>query len=605
VRLALTGTAAQSARCTGAWVVADGVLEVDAVAAPGVVDVRCQSASAVALAQVTVTDASLHPVDKPYAGGVIVLKLRRRPEHPWDPLAHTETGLAELDPLLAQLGARVYPAFPFDRSGTRDRSGLESWVLVDIPEGTNFYAAVSALRDNRAVYAESYLPLDAAAVRSRATSDGVTPLGVARRPDEGMVKLPAVRDVSYTPATAQAAIGWELLAIGAPEAWPVSDGRGIGIAVVDTGVDWQHRAIAKNVRTKPYDLGGRDDDGNGLPDGAGANLSQLVILRGAGPPRLATSNTDVSDWSGEGTALAAVAAGTGRKGTRFGVAPAAWILPVDVQENPSGRRGTRALRSSVWSRALGIAYATAEGARVATCAWPAQDAHWILNDAFRYAEDNCVLAVCAVSNRNGERGGFPSEWREYWLRERQGGGGDVFDAWTGTQHSDFFARPLRNVVVAEELGADGLDALAPDLLVPTRSRKGAPGVTSAVANPHNDSKRAEDRKTGVFAGAPIAAGLTAGAAAVVLGRRADLDAFAVREALVSASPDGLRVPEAVDAALAAPKGHCEAPPSHERGVASERPPLWKRIKIKGKYESYDPSAPRPSAGAPEASDRPE
>ena len=56
----------------------------------------------------------------------------------------------------------VLPAFPFDRTGTRDAVGLGLWVVIAIPEGVNYYQAVSWIRSDADVYAESYLPEDAA-----------------------------------------------------------------------------------------------------------------------------------------------------------------------------------------------------------------------------------------------------------------------------------------------------------------------------------------------------------------------------------------------------------------------------------------------------------
>ena len=105
----------------------------------------------------------------PYAGGVALFKLRELAK-PWKaPSARKSLGLDSLDAKLEPLGAVVMPAFPFDRRGTRDAVGLGLWVVIDIPEGVNFYQAVSWLRSDPDVYAESYLPEDAAFLRVRAT----------------------------------------------------------------------------------------------------------------------------------------------------------------------------------------------------------------------------------------------------------------------------------------------------------------------------------------------------------------------------------------------------------------------------------------------------
>lgn len=600
-------------------------LSIGPPANPGVVDVVCTSAGHRAEAQVTFTDAALHPVTDPYAGGVALFKLRKQPDGMWDPLGRRDLGLGSTDRLLEDLGAYAFPAFPFDRAGTRDRSGIGRWIVVDIPEGVNFYQAVELLRSDANVHAESYLPEDGTFVRVHALADWPVPLAVARPRDRGMVKLPSIQAASFEADRSEASVGWELLEIGAPEAWTKSDGRGVGIAIVDTGVDIDHVAVRASLRTKPYEGSGNDSDQNGLPgDHWGANFAHLAIVHGGGTPRLATGLFDVSDWDGalsgrsrkrwgHGTALAAIAAAPGESGTRIGVAPGAWILPVDVQENLKPRRSKagidprmrarpksgsgRPLRASPWSRALGVAYATAEGARVLTCAWPSEEPHWILRDALAYAEENCTVAVCSVVGTDSAESGFPGAWRESWLRAHDAGTGDVYDAWSGERVHDFFPRPLRGLLLVDPLWGPSPHDHSPDLLAPTRPRRGHGGVTSAVSRPANDAgdRTTRDRGTASFAGPGVAAGLTAGTAALVSSRRPDLDPASVAEALrgpePGAEPPRLSAPAALETAIAAPRGRCRAPDDRPRMASDE--PIWRRVKAKVKYEKKSPGAGAP------------
>jgi hypothetical protein len=110
---------------------------------------------------VTYTDARELPVRNPYVGGVVLFKTRQTPTGLAGPVGTAELGLGSLDRLLQRLGAYALPAFPFDRSGTLDRVGLARWIVVDLPERTNFYQAVALLRADPEILAESYVPEDA------------------------------------------------------------------------------------------------------------------------------------------------------------------------------------------------------------------------------------------------------------------------------------------------------------------------------------------------------------------------------------------------------------------------------------------------------------
>ncbi|HXZ86882.1 MAG TPA: S8 family serine peptidase, partial [Myxococcota bacterium] len=381
-------------------------LVVPAPPVPAPVEVICKAGDAQARAQVTFTDSKSLPVADPYAGGVVLFKLRELRKPFSDGSARKSLGLDSLDGKLAALGAEVMPAFPFDRTGTRDAVGLGLWVVIDLPAGVNFYQAVSWLRSDPEVFAESYLPEDGAYLRVTATSDWPKSFAAVTRvvdPDADeyrkSVQLAAQKRAMPTQASP------DLAAIGAPQVWSDEQGDGIRIAVVDTGVDIDHASLRPNLVQKPNERGGDDFDGNGVPgDEFGVNLSDLAVAHGSSGTRLGLGlATNVSDWAGaeertrhdwgHGTAIASIAAGSGA-GTRIGVAPRAQILPVDIQENlrtsltqrsaddprmASSDGPVRPLRPmSVWSRAAGIAYAVGERARVVTCAWPGQEANWIL-----------------------------------------------------------------------------------------------------------------------------------------------------------------------------------------------------------------------------------
>ncbi|MFQ5514188.1 MAG: S8 family serine peptidase [Myxococcota bacterium] len=621
VVLRLRGALANDASCHWAGGNGDGPrIKLPPRFEPGPLRVRCRAEASVAEAQITYTAARRIPRADPYGGGVVLFKLRRRPDSPGNPSGTRKLGIRTLDRKLAALGAWVLPAFPIDHDRSVDRVGLDRWIVIDLPEDVNFYQAVELLRSDPYVYRESYLPEDGAFLRVR--TEGSWPVAFVeprRHHDEPAREM--LRTVGGDEAIVTAAASWDLEEIGAPAAWRRGRGRGVGIGIVDTGVDVNHLAISPNLRSKTDEPPREDRDGNGVPgDWSGLNLAHLAILHSEGPPRLALGIPSiVEDWDGidrsgtgripgHGTAIAAAAAGAGGAGGRLGVAPQAWLLPVDVQENlrvsasrliaddprmrelagQKSEQGT--LRSSVWARALAVVYAVREGVRVITCAWPPQPPHWILHDVLLYAEENCVLPVCSeirgLAPDAAAQLDYPARWRVSALRDRDRGTGDGFDAFAGTILPDFFQRPLRALVVVGgwrvDPESDPMDA--PDVRAPRPPDAAGHSVLSAVSNPRNDSTLLPDRRTAPFTNPDIWAGLGAGAAALVIGARPDLEAERVRDALVSSArvrrgTRRLWIPGALEHVAKETEGSCTLPPDR-RTPRHAITPAWQRVRIR-------------------------
>jgi type VII secretion-associated serine protease mycosin len=157
---------------------------------------------------------------------------------------------------------------------------------------------------------------------------------------------------------------------GIRTAWTTTQGAGVTIAVIDTGVDGTVPELQGAV------ISGADFSGLGSADG------QTPV----GPV----------DEKDHGTMVASLAAGRGVGGTNgvIGAAPAATILPISIG---FGEGST----SSDDQIAAAVRYATDAGADVINMSLTRNTLEWPTSwdDAFLYAMDHDVVIVAAAGNR--------------------------------------------------------------------------------------------------------------------------------------------------------------------------------------------------------------
>jgi type VII secretion-associated serine protease mycosin len=163
---------------------------------------------------------------------------------------------------------------------------------------------------------------------------------------------------------------WHLDAMKADEMWRTSTGKGVVVAVIDSGVDQMNPDLVGQVLK-------------------GKNLEPDV------------KGDEHTDYDGHGTSMAGLIAGTGRSNGgngAFGLAPGVKILPVRMPE--SGVGANQAVENEEFNEVAPVAirYAVDRGARVINISLGTYAGSQALTDSVRYALDHGSLVFAAAGN---------------------------------------------------------------------------------------------------------------------------------------------------------------------------------------------------------------
>ncbi|MFN6471567.1 MAG: S8 family peptidase [Nostoc sp. SerVER01] len=185
---------------------------------------------------------------------------------------------------------------------------------------------------------------------------------------------------------------WGADLVKAPEVWAQGyTGQGVVVAVVDTGVDYNHEDLRNNIWTNANEIAdnGIDDDGNGyVDDSYGWNFSG--------------NNNNTLDGNGHGTHVSGTIAAENNNYGVTGIAYNAKIMPVKVL-NDSGS-------GSYSSIAKGIRYAVDNGADVINLSLGGRYSNRTLESAIDYASSKGVVVVMAAGNDGDSSPDYPARY---------------------------------------------------------------------------------------------------------------------------------------------------------------------------------------------------
>lgn len=182
--------------------------------------------------------------------------------------------------------------------------------------------------------------------------------------------------------------------LDAPEAWDVDTATSdVLVAVLDTGVDYNHRDLAANMWKNTAELNGLpgvDDDHNGVIDDVYGYDFQ-------------SNDSDPIDSNGHGTMCAGIIAAVMNNSTDLaGIAQNTQIMAVKGMSETG--TGTTA------DLARGLVYAVDNGADVVSMSFSAPVSDQVLADAVVYAAAHGVMLVAAAGNDNRDALVYPARY---------------------------------------------------------------------------------------------------------------------------------------------------------------------------------------------------
>ncbi len=273
--------------------------------------------------------------------------------------------------------------------------------------------------------------------------------------------------------------------IDASQAWDYGTTSSVVVAVIDTGIDYNHVDLAQNIWTNTREINGNgiDDDRNGYVDD----------IRGW---NFAGNNNNPMDDNGHGTHVAGTIGAVGNNGQ--GIAGVAWSVKMMALKFLDAS-GSGSLSDAVEA----IDYARLNGAKVINASWGGGGFSSALQSAIQRFQSAGGIFVAAAGNEAANNAAVPSYPANY---------------------------PLTNVISVA--ASTAVDALASFSNYGTNVDIAAPGNSILSTIPGNRYTR--------FSGTSMAAPHVAGAFALLWGQKSTLTAAQLIDAVMKNTDNVLR-----------------------------------------------------------------
>lgn len=270
--------------------------------------------------------------------------------------------------------------------------------VISVGDEKSLTHALEALKNNadieyaepNYIYSIAVMPKEYAAVTKRLETSPFADLSAATPDDTSFGKLWGLSNTGSNEP--QGKVGVEGADVNALKAWDITKGsRSVKIAVIDTGVDYNHPDLKGNVWINELELKGKagvDDDGNGyIDDVHGYDF--------------ANNDNDPMDGHGHGTHCSGtIGAVHNNKLGVAGVMADVTIVPIKFL----GDDGSGSLEAAIKS----IDYATTLNVDLMSNSWGGGGRSEALFEAIKRASDQGIIFTAAAGNSSANNDATPS-----------------------------------------------------------------------------------------------------------------------------------------------------------------------------------------------------
>ncbi len=209
-----------------------------------------------------------------------------------------------------------------------------------------------------------------------------------------------IRQTHFVPDEPNFEDFWWLANIQATKAWDITKGdTSVVVAIIDTGVDWNHEDLADNIKINWDEIpdDGLDNDGNGYVDDVrGWDFGSTNNFPGSG----GIGDNDPSEEGSytHGTHVAGIASGV--TNNSLGIASVGYhtkLLPIKASID-------NAEQGSIYYGYEGILYAAESGAQIINCSWGGEGFSNTEKFIIDYVTETYGALVVASSGNSGNDG---------------------------------------------------------------------------------------------------------------------------------------------------------------------------------------------------------